>query len=79
MEKLTHFASRDAMNIIGLGPAVVEKLFTAEFIRDVADIYHLTPKNLTPARRDFKEKSATKLYNAIQASKPIQPKNSCLA
>ncbi|EMC37702.1 NAD-dependent DNA ligase LigA [Streptococcus mutans] len=67
-EKLIHFASRDAMNIIGLGPAIVEKLFTAELICDVADIYQLTPENLMQLG-GIKEKSATKLYKAIQASK----------
>ncbi|EMC18983.1 TPA: NAD-dependent DNA ligase LigA [Streptococcus mutans] len=67
-EKLIHFASRDAMNIIGLGPAIVEKLFTAELICDVADIYQLTPENLMQLE-GIKEKSATKLYKAIQASK----------
>ncbi|EMB95532.1 NAD-dependent DNA ligase LigA [Streptococcus mutans] len=67
-EKLIHFASRDAMNIIGLGPAIVEKLFTAELICDVADIYQLTPESLMPLE-GIKEKSATKLYKAIQASK----------
>ncbi|EMC23698.1 NAD-dependent DNA ligase LigA [Streptococcus mutans] len=67
-EKLIHFASRNAMNIIGLGPAIVEKLFTAELICDVADIYQLTPENLMQLER-IKEKSATKLYKAIQASK----------
>lgn len=67
-EKLIHFASRDAMNIIGLGPAIVEKLFTAELICDVADIYQLTPENLMQLE-GIKEKSTTKLYKAIQASK----------
>lgn len=67
-EELIHFASRDAMNIIGLGPAIVEKLFTAELICDVADIYQLTPENLMQLE-GIKEKSATKLYKAIQASK----------
>ena len=67
-EKLIHFASRDAMNIIGLGPAIVEKLFTAELICDVADIYQLTPENLMQLE-GIKEKSSTKLYKAIQASK----------
>lgn len=67
-EKLIHFASRDAMNIIGLGPAIVEKLYTAELICDVADIYQLTPENLMQLE-GIKEKSATKLYKAIQASK----------
>ncbi|MCW1043151.1 NAD-dependent DNA ligase LigA, partial [Streptococcus anginosus] len=41
-ERLTHFASRDAMNITGLGPSIVKKLFKAELVHDVADIYQLT-------------------------------------
>ena len=40
-EGLIHFASRDAMNIAGMGPSVVEKLFKAELVKDVADIYGL--------------------------------------
>ncbi len=67
-EGLTHFASRDAMNITGLGPAVVEKLFEAELVEDVAGIYRLTVENLLTLG-GFKEKSAEKLYEAIQASK----------
>lgn len=41
MEGLIHFASRDAMNITGLGPSIVEKLFAANLVKDVADIYRL--------------------------------------
>ena len=67
-EGLTHFASRDAMNITGLGPAVVEKLFEAQLVEDVAGIYRLTVENLLTLE-GFKEKSAEKLYEAIQASK----------
>lgn len=68
MEGLAHFASRDAMNISGLGPAVVEKLFAKELVRDVAGIYRLSIEDLLQLE-NFKEKSANKLYNAIQASK----------
>lgn len=68
MEGLAHFASRDAMNISGLGPAVVEKLFTKDLVRDVAGIYRLNIEDLLQLE-NFKEKSANKLYNAIQASK----------
>ena len=67
-EGLNHFASRDAMNIIGLGPAVVEKLFAAQLVEDVAGIYRLTVEDLLTLE-GFKEKSAEKLYEAIQASK----------
>ena len=67
-EGLTHFASRDAMNISGLGPSIVEKLFAADLVKDVADIYHLTVEDLL-LLDGIKEKSAQKLYQAIQASK----------
>ena len=67
-EGLTHFASRDAMNISGLGPSVVEKLFDAQLVKDVADIYRLTVEDFL-LLEGIKEKSAQKLYQAIQASK----------
>ncbi|MEL7735233.1 NAD-dependent DNA ligase LigA [Streptococcus anginosus] len=67
-EGLIHFASRDAMNITGLGPAVVEKLFNQQLVNDVAGIYRLTVEDLLQLE-NFKEKSANKLYTAIQASK----------
>lgn len=68
MEGLIHFASRDAMNITGLGPSVVEKLFAANLVKDVADIYRLKEEDFL-LLEGVKEKSATKLYQAIQASK----------
>ena len=67
-EGLTHFASRDAMNISGLGPSIVEKLFAANLVKDVADIYRLTVEDFL-LLDGIKEKSAQKLYQAIQASK----------
>ena len=68
MEGLIHFASRDAMNITGLGPSVVEKLFAANLVKDVADIYRLKEEDFL-LLEGIKEKSAGKLYQAIQASK----------
>ncbi|NQJ70182.1 NAD-dependent DNA ligase LigA [Streptococcus suis] len=68
MSKLEHFASRDAMNIAGLGSSIVEKLFGAGLVHDVADIYKLTVDDLLTLE-GFKEKSADKLYQAIQTSK----------
>ena len=67
-EGLIHFASRDAMNITGLGPAVVDKLFANHLVADVAGIYRLTVEDLLTLE-GIKEKSAEKLYEAIQASK----------
>ncbi|VOX26231.1 DNA ligase [Streptococcus pneumoniae] len=68
MEGLIHFASRDAMNITGLGPSIVEKLFAANLVKDVADIYRLQEEDFF-LLEGVKEKSAAKLYQAIQASK----------
>ena len=68
MEGLIHFASRDAMNITGLGPSIVEKLFAANLVKDVADIYRLQEEDFL-LLEGVKEKSAGKLYQAIQASK----------
>jgi len=67
-EGLIHFASRDAMNIAGLGPSIVEKLFAADLVKDVADIYRLTVEDLL-LLDGIKDKSAQKLYQAIQSSK----------
>ncbi|WP_314977676.1 NAD-dependent DNA ligase LigA [uncultured Streptococcus sp.] len=68
MEGLIHFASRDAMNITGLGPSIVEKLFAANLVKDVADIYRLKEDDFL-LLEGVKEKSASKLYQAIHASK----------
>ena len=68
MNRLEHFASRDAMNIAGLGTSIVEKLFKTNLVKDVADIYKLSVDDLLQLE-GFKEKSAEKLYQAIQASK----------
>lgn len=68
MEGLIHFASRDAMNITGLGPSIVEKLFAANLVKDVANIYRLQEEDFL-LLEGVKEKSAAKLYQAIQASK----------
>lgn len=68
MEGLIHFASRDAMNIAGLGPSIVEKLFAADLVKDVADIYRLTVEDFL-LLDGIKDKSAQKLYQAIQSSK----------
>lgn len=67
-EQLTHFASRNAMNIDGLGPKIIEQLYTKKLIEDVADLYKLTADDL--AKLDgFKEKSINNLLTAIDNSK----------
>ncbi|KGR72485.1 NAD-dependent DNA ligase LigA [Streptococcus phocae subsp. salmonis] len=65
---LEHFASRNVMNIAGLGPAMVGKLFAAGLVHDVADIYSLSPAELV-LLDGVKEKSAEKLVTAIENSK----------
>lgn len=70
-EGLNHFASRDAMNITGLGPAVVEKLFAAQLVEDVAGIYRLTVEDLLTLE-GFKEKSAENSMKPFKLQKRIQ-------
>ncbi len=67
-ERVIHFASRGAMDIEGLGPAVVDALFRAELIRDVADLYKLQVEDLIPLER-IGEKSAANLVSAIADTK----------
>ena len=65
---ITHFASRDAMDIDGMGPAVVKSLLDAKLISDVADLYRLEASKLKDLER-MGEKSANNLISAIEASK----------
>ncbi|ULG73826.1 NAD-dependent DNA ligase LigA [Macrococcus brunensis] len=68
VEGVIHFVSRQAMNIDGLGERIVEQLFQAELIRDVADIYYLKREDLLPLER-MADKKVDKLLQAIEASK----------
>lgn len=65
---IIHFASRDAMNIDGMGPAIVKLLISNGLIRDVADIYSLTASDVENLDRMGK-KSAENLIAAIDRSK----------
>lgn len=67
-EGLIHFASRDAMNIEGCGPSVINALLDAGLVRDAADLYSLQKEDLLKLER-MGEKSADKLLAAINASK----------
>ncbi|URZ88158.1 NAD-dependent DNA ligase LigA [Floricoccus penangensis] len=67
-EGLAHFASRAAMNIVGLGPSVINQLFDSGLVKDVADLYKLSVDDLMTLDK-VKEKSATNIYQAIQNSK----------
>ena len=65
---ITHFASKGAMNIDGLGPQVVELLLANGKIKDIADLYSLTVEDIEPLERMGK-KSAENLISAIEKSK----------
>lgn len=67
-ERVTHFASRDAMDIEGLGEAVVEQLISEQLITTYADLYDLKKEQLLPLER-MAEKSAQNLIDAIEKSK----------
>lgn len=68
LRNLTHFASRDAMDIEGLGPAVVELLVDAQFVKTPADLYELDAQSVASLDRMGK-KSAENLIAAIERSK----------
>jgi DNA ligase (NAD+) len=65
---ILHFVSRDAMDIEGFGPAVVDQLLEKKMIADVADLYRLTREQLVPLER-LEEKSADNLLASLNLSK----------
>ena len=67
-EGIYHFASRNAMNIDGLGEKVVEQLFREQLIKDISDLYTLTVDDLVKLER-MGLKSATNLVEALEVSK----------
>lgn len=67
-EGLAHFVSRNAMNIDGLGPRVLNQMYDKKLVKDVADLYQLTEAQLLTLDK-IKEKSADNLLRAIDASR----------
>ncbi|MGO2083215.1 NAD-dependent DNA ligase LigA [Vagococcus sp.] len=67
-EGLNHFVSRQAMNIDGLGPKLLEQMYERDLIRNVADLYRLTEEELLMLDK-VKEKSANNILRAIEVSK----------
>ena len=67
-EKINHFVSKNAMNIDGLGPAIVELLLNKGLIQDVSDLYQLRGEELVSLER-MGEKSTANLLASIEASK----------
>lgn len=72
LRSITHFASRDAMNIDGLGEAIVGLLIDNRLISSAADLYTLTAEQLMTLP-SFKEKSVSNLLTAIENSKKNEP------
>jgi len=68
LEGLIHFASRDAMDIEGMGPRLLEQLVGQGYVKDAADLYFLTREQLLTLER-MGEKSADNVLQAIEASK----------
>lgn len=68
LKNLTHFASRDAMNIDGLGPSIMEGLVNQGLVKSPADLYSLTKEQLVTLER-MGEKSAENLLTALEHSK----------
>ena len=66
--KIVHFASKDAMDIEGLGPAIVQQLIDSSLLKDVADLYTLTQEQLTQLE-GFADVSAKNTVSAIEKSK----------
>lgn len=71
MRHLIHFVSRDAMDIDGLGPAVLEQLVGAELVKSPADLYRLSAEDISVLER-MAEKSANNLISAIEKSKQCE-------
>lgn len=67
-ETIIHFASRNAMNIEGLGTKHIEQMVDKKLIRDVGDLYYLTKEDILKLER-MADKSATNIINAIEKSK----------
>ena len=67
-ESILHFVSREAMNIEGVGPSLIERMMDAELVEDYGDLYYLSKEDLKVLER-MAEKSADNVLNAIEASK----------
>jgi DNA ligase (NAD+) len=70
LERLDHFVSRSAFDIVGLGPKIIEQLQREDLIKSPADIFLLTEEDLRPLER-FAPKSAQNLVEAIKKSRTI--------
>lgn len=69
--RIEHFVARRAMDIEGLGGETVEEFFQAGLIRDVADLYDLTVERILALGKGWKEKSAQKIRDGLEASRTV--------
>jgi len=69
-EKIYHFVSKNALDIVGVGPKIIDRFLDEGLIEDAADLFFLKEDNIRHLER-FAEKSASNLVNAIQGSKNI--------
>jgi DNA ligase (NAD+) len=67
-EEILHFVQRNAMNIEGVGPALIDQLLTEELVTDVADLYYLEQEELMALDR-MAEKSSQNVLSALENSK----------
>jgi len=67
-ESILHFVSRDAMDIEGIGPSLVDQLLENELIEDFADLYYVDKKELISLER-MAEKSSQNVIEAVESSK----------
>ncbi len=70
VRRLVHFASRNAFDIEGLGEKIIEQLYKAGLVRDMADFFTLTEGDIEPLER-FAEKSAANLIAAINKARTV--------
>lgn len=68
LRNIVHFASKEGMNIAGLGEKIIEQLYEKELIKTIADIYYLEKEDIKSLKKDG-EKFAQNLINAIEKSK----------
>lgn len=74
VSRLTHFASRDAMDILGFSEKTIEKLMSTTHLREIPDIYRLEADDLMKIE-GFKEKRTKNILNAIEDSKDVELEN----
>jgi DNA ligase (NAD+) len=70
LRKIRHFTSKGALDMVGVGPKVIEKFFAEGLIRDPADLFELKPGDIAALER-LEEKSADNIYQAIQKAKTV--------